>query len=91
MVEKDNGNIDSSSNKTSHKSKSILVHIIEISLIKRNGMEERVCNLIGDPSLTKENSALKVKLKFLEPRWKSTNFDNDFIVSVPVKHSQMQH
>lgn len=67
MVGKDNGNINSSSKKTSHKSKSVLVHIIEKSLIQAKEMERgRVCKLTGDPSLRKENSTLKVKLKFLE-------------------------
>lgn len=50
-------------------------------------MEERAFKFMGDPSLMKDNSVLKVKLKFLELRCKSTHFDNDFIVSAPVNHS----
>lgn len=56
VVGKDNRNINSSLNNAFHKSKSILVHIIETSLIKGNGMEERVCKLLKGSSLMKENS-----------------------------------
>lgn len=90
MVGKDSGNINSSLNKAFHKSKCILVHIIERSLIKGNGIEERVCELIRDSSLKKENSAWKVKLKFLQSRWKSTELYHDFMVSADVGHWQIQ-